>query len=252
MAFNPGNAIDQTPSPAQKSPEMTTKSPISPDQTIRPEKLVDNRKSAPKQINKPLRLQKLVRSQAQPLAQRLIQADYKVVNAYQTPNLKFVIDQISRIPGQLFAKLVSVEKTPYREYYKPVNSINRPIHQSLAVLPKKTKTPKTQFAKVAERLVEDPSKSVPKESPIVVKAVGRANANPGIVLPNGQNLLILEPSARSIVGEQGTAISAPLSRAFVRRNSGTTILFRPDSVAIAGPGGTAHAQADLIVDYIDE
>lgn len=68
--------------------------------------------------------------------------------------------------------------------------------------------------------------------------------------PNGDTSLILEPSARAVAGNDGTAISAPLSRALIRPGTTTRILFRPDSVAIAGPGGRAHAHADLIIDYL--
>lgn len=63
--------------------------------------------------------------------------------------------------------------------------------------------------------------------------------------------LLLEPIAKAISGNGGTSISAPVSRAILRRNSGTRVIFRPESVAIAGVGGTAHAQADLIIDYVD-
>lgn len=63
--------------------------------------------------------------------------------------------------------------------------------------------------------------------------------------------LLLQPSARAISGNGGTSVSAPVSRAVLRKNSGTRVIFRPDSVAIAGAGGTAHAQADLILDYVE-
>lgn len=63
--------------------------------------------------------------------------------------------------------------------------------------------------------------------------------------------LLLQPSAKAISGNGGTSISAPVSRAILRKNSGTRVIFRPESVAIAGVGGTAHAQADLILDYFE-
>lgn len=63
--------------------------------------------------------------------------------------------------------------------------------------------------------------------------------------------LIIEPKSKAISGNGGTSISAPVSRAILRRSSGTTIIFRPESVAIAGVGGTAHASADLILDYME-
>lgn len=68
---------------------------------------------------------------------------------------------------------------------------------------------------------------------------------------NGGATLLLQPAAKAISGNGGTSISAPISRAILRKNSGTRVIFRPDSVAIAGAGGTAHAQADLILDYVE-
>uniref|UniRef100_A0A336LKQ6 CSON008853 protein n=1 Tax=Culicoides sonorensis TaxID=179676 RepID=A0A336LKQ6_CULSO len=61
--------------------------------------------------------------------------------------------------------------------------------------------------------------------------------------------LILEPQSRAIAGNGGTAISAPVSRAILKRGSRTKVLFKPQSVAIAGARGKAHASADLILDY---
>lgn len=67
----------------------------------------------------------------------------------------------------------------------------------------------------------------------------------------GGATLILEPSSKAVAGNGGTAISSPVSRAILRKNMGTRVLYRPESVAIAGVGGTAHAQSDLILDYVE-
>lgn len=64
--------------------------------------------------------------------------------------------------------------------------------------------------------------------------------------------LILEPSATSIAGPYGKAVATPISRALLKRGFNTNIHFRPSSVAVVGPGGIAHAEADLNIDYIDE
>lgn len=64
--------------------------------------------------------------------------------------------------------------------------------------------------------------------------------------------LILEPSATSVAGPYGKAIAMPISRAFLKQGHNTRIQFRPSSVAIVGPGGIAHAESDLDIDYIDE
>uniref|UniRef100_A0A903XYZ4 DUF4774 domain-containing protein n=1 Tax=Anopheles gambiae TaxID=7165 RepID=A0A903XYZ4_ANOGA len=63
--------------------------------------------------------------------------------------------------------------------------------------------------------------------------------------------LILEPSSKAISGNGGTAISTPVSHAILKQGSRAKILFRPQSVAIVGANGRAHAQADLIVDYVN-
>ncbi|XP_061391201.1 uncharacterized protein LOC133326588 [Musca vetustissima] len=63
--------------------------------------------------------------------------------------------------------------------------------------------------------------------------------------------LILEPHSKAIVGNGGTAISAPISRAVLKRGVPTNVYFNPESVAIAGVGGKAHAQADLELDLIN-
>lgn len=63
--------------------------------------------------------------------------------------------------------------------------------------------------------------------------------------------LILKPVARSIAGVDGTAISTPLSRAILRQGMNVDILFEPEAVAIAGPGGIAHAESDLEITYED-
>lgn len=67
----------------------------------------------------------------------------------------------------------------------------------------------------------------------------------------GGATLILEPSSKAVSGNGGTAISSPVSRAILRKNMGTRVLYRPESVAVAGVGGTAHAQSDLILDYVE-
>lgn len=61
--------------------------------------------------------------------------------------------------------------------------------------------------------------------------------------------LILKPQATAVAGVEGKAISNPLSRAVLKKGSNADILFEPQAVAIAGPGGIAHAQSDLEISY---
>lgn len=63
--------------------------------------------------------------------------------------------------------------------------------------------------------------------------------------------LILKPVARSIAGVDGKAIATPLSKAILRQGTNVDILFEPEAVAIAGPGGIAHAESDLEITYED-
>lgn len=63
--------------------------------------------------------------------------------------------------------------------------------------------------------------------------------------------LILKPVARSVAGVDGKAISMPLSKAILRQGTNVDILFEPEAVAIAGPGGIAHAESDLEITYED-
>lgn len=63
--------------------------------------------------------------------------------------------------------------------------------------------------------------------------------------------IILKPVARAIAGDNGRAIATPLSRAILKPGTNVDILYEPDAVAIAGPGGVAHAQSDLEIFYED-
>ena len=63
--------------------------------------------------------------------------------------------------------------------------------------------------------------------------------------------LILKPVARAVAGQRGRAIATPLSRAILRQNVNVDVLFEPEAVAIAGPGGIAHAESDLEIMYED-
>lgn len=84
------------------------------------------------------------------------------------------------------------------------------------------------------------------DNPVSIPALGPQSES-----SFGGATLILEPSSKALAGNGGTAISSPVSHAILRKNMGTRVLYRPESVAIAGVGGTAHAQSDLILDYVE-
>ncbi|EDW69597.2 uncharacterized protein Dvir_GJ13339 [Drosophila virilis] len=65
-----------------------------------------------------------------------------------------------------------------------------------------------------------------------------------------QAALILEPHSKAVVGNGGTAISTPISKALLKKGVPTNVYFNPESVAIAGVGGKAHAAADLELDFL--
>ncbi|CAG9859641.1 unnamed protein product, partial [Phyllotreta striolata] len=64
--------------------------------------------------------------------------------------------------------------------------------------------------------------------------------------------LILKPVARSVAGVEGRAMATPVSKAILRKGMSVDILFEPDAIAIAGPGGIAHAESDLEISYEDD
>lgn len=80
------------------------------------------------------------------------------------------------------------------------------------------------------------------------KVISFRNGNPDA---NDTITLILKPAAKAIAGQDGKAIANPLARAVLRQGTNVDILFEPDAVAIAGPGGTAHAESDLEIHYED-
>lgn len=63
--------------------------------------------------------------------------------------------------------------------------------------------------------------------------------------------LVLKPVARAIAGQDGKAIATPVSRAVLQEGVNADILFEPEAVAVAGPGGIAHAESDLEISYED-
>lgn len=215
----------------------------------------------PKFRNKPQLNQFLSRPQGlrgNQLPPRFTAVDYKLVTVYQKPNYKYIIDKITQIPGELLAKIVSKERlikshfspapppSPRPEklaYYRygppppqpPMKFLSLPFNQYLPPVETTTTTTTTTT-----------------ESPIKVEAIGDVDTE--FPLPNGENVILLQPSARAVSGKDGTSIANPISRVVLRKNrpKPTTILYRPQAVAISGPGGTSHAQAELIIDYVDD
>uniref|UniRef100_A0A182NZT6 DUF4774 domain-containing protein n=1 Tax=Anopheles epiroticus TaxID=199890 RepID=A0A182NZT6_9DIPT len=164
-----------------------------------------------------------------------------VLQALQQPDGRFKLQQYSLAPSEQSTKVISQQTVPVLE------KIQRPEAQRVK--------PQAQ-----------------SPNPVVVTATGSTTADAPVagrvpVAPTVQEYypfygvpmtdnreeasLILEPSSKAISGNGGTAISTPVSHAILKQGSRAKILFRPQSVAIVGANGRAHAQADLIVDYVN-
>uniref|UniRef100_A0A1I8Q257 DUF4774 domain-containing protein n=1 Tax=Stomoxys calcitrans TaxID=35570 RepID=A0A1I8Q257_STOCA len=183
--------------------------------------------------------------------------DQPLLQAVRQINSDFVVEDIMPVPGRHVFSSVNMEVLEH----KPMTSSQQ---KSKANDVRKTPKPKTA------------NKKSPTDShQIKVEATGRTATSGNVpqiqfatyFLPyfsQGQQqqlqqerkkatktaALILEPHSKAIVGNGGTAISTPISRAFLKRGVTTNVYFNPESVAIAGVGGKAHAQADLELDLI--
>lgn len=63
--------------------------------------------------------------------------------------------------------------------------------------------------------------------------------------------IVLRPSALAKAGENGVAISSPLSTAYVKRGDYVKIEYLPEANADVGKGGVAIARPELIIHFID-
>lgn len=176
-------------------------------------------------------------------------ADIKIIRATQAPNAKFVIESIKVAPGRYLGSYQQSQRVygppnmQIRLRSQPIRS--QPLRsQNLRNRSKILKRPIRAFAPVATAKGQTSADKPVRDAPNLFFRNSRQFNEPEYTS------LILEPSARSIVGNNGVAVSAPLSRAFLRSGHPTRVLFKPDSVAIAGPGGKAHAHADLILSFI--
>lgn len=180
--------------------------------------------------------------------------DIKLVQAIQQPNSKFVIEKFFFVPGQQLGELSTAESIP-------VSSVVRSNSQKI------NKALKSEKLKLQKQIIEDDLNDDEEEtSTVKVESVGMTGADQPIpdysaFFPNSvfsqsgdgkEATLILEPDSRAISGNGGTSISTPVSRAILRRGTAVKVLFRPQSVAITGANGIAHAQADLLLDFIED
>lgn len=214
------------------------------------------KKTKPTTSQLPKDTMKLVdaRSKSEKL-QKEVQRDIKVVKAVQQTNNKFIIEEFVYVPGKKLSQFSTVEKVP-----SMTQAIFKPSLQSIR------STIKSQKLELQREADEDSLNEDEENVTVKVDSIGQSSADQPI---NGydayfpttvfrqpgsepESTLILEPHSKAIAGNDGTAISSPISRAILRRGTAVKVLFKPQSVAIAGSGGTAIASADLILDFIDD
>lgn len=215
------NAIVARPQPSRALPQL---------QAIRrPAAPATQRKPAKNQLNQSLR------------SATAAITDIQLHQAIQKENAKFQISKIVYVPGKRLPELSTVEKVPT----KP--------QQAQLIQPKQTSV-NNNLLETGRQVKVSATGSTTADQPIVHPAFDtRFNQHPFTRTASTfdtETSLILEPHARAIAGNDGVAIAAPLSRAILREGTSTKVLFRPQSVAIAGANGKAHAQADLILEYI--
>ncbi|XP_055603859.1 uncharacterized protein LOC129752090 [Uranotaenia lowii] len=196
----------------------------------------------------PLRSISPQRSQKKP--KRIMSAPY--IQALQQSDKRFKIQKIQLAPTKL--------QYPVPIKVKPVTTLKskptttkpvKPVSQTVRPAPAKLIADTTP----AQQVLVTATGSTAADQPIprvpVIPVLTDSIPFYGIPLTDNRDeaSLILEPNSRAVSGNGGTAISTPVSHAILKKGSSTKILFRPQSVAIVGANGKAHAQADLIVDY---
>lgn len=196
--------------------------------------------------------------------------DPQLLAAVRRINPEFVIEEVVRIPGK---HILSISENEAAQ--KPATAANLKKFAKFQIKKQKKSAAALQKNRSPAKL----QNGVPSQ--VVVESTGRT-ATSGVIpeipqvpqipqipfgayfLPYYANApatfsggvektaaLILEPHSKAVVGNGGTAVSMPLSRALLKRGRPTNVYFNPESVAIAGVGGKAHAAADLVLDLIN-
>lgn len=233
-------------SPKVKSKSKSNSKPKESSTRPTPIKLSDGRQ----QKRRPVQSRRPEQSRQEP------RMDIKLVQAVQQPSSKFVVEKFVFVPGKRIAELSTSDSVP-------VKSLTA---STIVKSPTKNvqKTVKLQKLQLQKQIFEQELEL--ETATVKVESVGMSSADqpipdyssffPRSVFSQAGNgdeaTLILEPNAKAISGNDGTSISAPISRAILRKGTAVKVLFRPQSFAITGANGVAHAQADLILDFIDE
>lgn len=96
-----------------------------------------------------------------------------------------------------------------------------------------------------EKTSEEKKESAGSEAVVVEVPEGRRVNN------QKPTKLMLRPVAKAVAGPRGIAVASPIAKAVLRRGQTVELDYDPDAVAIAGPGGRAHAHPEFLVDYQD-
>ncbi|GAB0100337.1 hypothetical protein DMENIID0001_163620 [Sergentomyia squamirostris] len=148
-------------------------------------------------------------------------------------------------------RLISVPLVQIPVYYT-TNDLPLSQNEPPAVGPKE-REPTTESPPIytprPEKLIQAP-KVQQRRARIIIENIVQAPLKHILKIPQvtsrvKESTIHLAPVGKAVAGERGTAISAPLARAIIPPNTRATVIFHPDSVAIAGPGGRAHAHSDL-------
>lgn len=175
--------------------------------------------------------------------------DIKLVRAVQQSNSnKFVIEKFFFVPGKKIEEIKSRERPRKENAQKlPATRVNKTARSQKLKLQRQVEEElETATVKVESMGMTAADQPIPDYSAFFPRSVF---TQPG---SGDEATLILEPSSKAISGNDGTSISTPISRAIVRKGTAVKVLFRPQSVAISGANGVSHAQADLILDFIED
>ncbi|XP_034480836.1 uncharacterized protein LOC117786606 [Drosophila innubila] len=217
--------------PALAATPSTTTSTAKPTTTAEVE-TVDSVEATEQTVDNIETLQKL-QAKTQTTAADL-KSDGKLRTAVARINSNYVIEEIVAVPGK------HVISSSSRQMRKPTAGKLRKVSGKLRTPVKVEATGKTSSS----------SKNFP-QIPFGTYFLPYRPQQAKAIQARKQAALILEPHAKAVVGNGGTAISTPISRALLKKGVPTNVYFNPESVAIAGVGGKAHAAADLELDLFN-
>ncbi|XP_050309977.1 uncharacterized protein LOC126745964 [Anthonomus grandis grandis] len=123
----------------------------------------------------------------------------------------------------------------------PKTVINRPIEEQRNFQP--TKAPSLAPHRLSPLLTYIKNKNTLEQDKIIRFRTSN------VITEDDITTLILKPQSTAVAGVEGKAVSNPLSRAILRRGVNADILFEPQAVAVAGPGGIAHATRITLVPF---